>query len=688
VKLAPVNLATVRLARLTALVVALAAGIAAAAGVIATAPAALAASIGLAAGTGQSSATGHAAPAVFMHAALASTQPADGSVVSQSPAQVTASFDQTVGISASSLVVYAPGGQRVDDGQAFRLSSYEIGVGLLPGLGNGTYTAVWHVVSADTHPVEGAFTFSVGAPSATHVGALQPPSNTLVSGLFAVVRWLEYLCFALLGGGVAFLVICWPEGGRRRDVGRLVLVSSLGLLLSTLLGLLLQGPYGAGTGPGQLLDASLVRSTLQSSLGPASEAREALSLLAAGVAVYMLPRLPAATLRFRRAAGTMWALLITAIAGSWAVYDHASTGVQTPWGIPADIVHLDAMTLWIGGLAMLAGVALRRREIRDGPSAAALARAVPRFSAIAFGSVTALVASGVYQTWRGVGGWHALVDADYGRLVLAKVAGLLVLLALGYLARRYIQRGLPPAAALAGTGRVPPAAMAARANGPTATAAARMTGPLATAAARMTGPLATAAARMTGPLVILGYGDSVAASPVQANTVQASRGVPRSPGGPGRVWALSMRRLRRSVAAELVVAVVILAVTAVLVNTATGREAYAPTVSASQPFNTGGPGGTGTVHVFAAPARLGPNTIDVYFTTPDGQAYVPAQVTAALYFPAKDLGPLPVTLTRTAPGQYRAQDAPLTFTGQWKLQVIVRSDAFDETSVTFQVAIH
>ena len=342
--------------------------------------------------------------------------------------------------------------------------------------------------------------------------------------------------------------------------------------------------------------------------------------------------------------GAVWALLITAVAGSWAVSDHASTGVQSPWGIPADIVHLDAMTLWIGGLAMLAGVALRGREIRGGPGAAALSRAVPRFSLIALGCVATIVASGAYQTWREVGAWDALLGTAYGRLILAKLAGLLVLIALGYLARRYIQRGLPPAAALAPAGRM---------------------------------PLATGAARLTGPLVILGYGDAMA-----ANTV------PRSPAGPGRVWALSMRRLRRSVAAELVVAVVILALTAVLVNTATGREAYAPTVSASQAFDTGGPGGSGVVHVFAAPARLGPNTIEVYFTTAGGQAYVPAQVTAALYYPAKGLGPLPVTLTRTAPGQYRAQDATVTFTGRWTLQVIVRSDAFDETSVTFPVAIH
>ncbi|HXT91417.1 MAG TPA: FixH family protein [Trebonia sp.] len=640
-----------RLARLVAAATIALAALFAAAGLFAAGPAAFASTTGLA------STTGHASVAVLAHAALASTQPADGSVVRKSPQQVSASFDEAVGISADSLVVYSPSGQRVEAGQAFHVTAYEVAVDLLPDLGNGTYTGVWHVISADTHPVRGAFTFSVGAPSATHVGALLPAADPVVSDLFTVVRWLEYLCFALLGGGVAFLIICWPEGSRRKDVGRLVTVSSLGLLLSTLAGLLLQGPYGAGAGLSQVFSAPLVRATFASSLGPASEAREVLSLLAAGIAAFMLPRLPAATLRARRAYGAVWALLITAVAGSWAVYDHASTGVQSPWGIPDDIVHLDAMTLWIGGLAMLAGVALRGQEIRGGPGAAALARAVPRFSVIAFGAVAALVASGVYQTWREVGAWGALFDTAYGRLVLAKTAGLLVLLALGYLARRYIQRSLPHGVPLAGSGRM---------------------------------PLATGAARVTGPLVIAGYGDAVTADAVavQAAGPAVTGSGPRSAGGPGRVWALAMRRLRRSVAVELGVAVVILALTALLVNTATGREAYAPTVSASQGFDTGGPGGAGIAHVFAAPARLGPNTIEVYFTKADGQAFLPAQVTAALYFSTKGLGPLPVTLTRTAPGQYRAQDATVTFTGQWTLQVIVRSDEFDETSVTFPLGIH
>jgi len=598
--------------------------------VIAVAPAALAAT------------TGDGAAAVIAHASLTSTQPADGSVLRTAPSQVSASFDESVGISADSLVVYSPGGQRVDDGTARHAGASEVAVGLRAGLGDGTYTAVWHVISADAHPVSGAFTFSVGAASATHVGAVLPASDPLVSGLYTVVRWLAYLCFALLGGAVAFLIICWPDGGSRPGAGRLVMASSFGLFAATLLGLLLQGPYSQGGGLGQVFSPALVRSTFQGNFGPASEARELLTLVAAGVASFLRPRLPAATPRFRQVAAAAWALLMTAVAASWAVYDHASSGVQAPWGIPDDIIHLDAVVLWIGGLAALAGFALRGQELRDGPGIAAAAAAVRRFSAIALGCVIAIVASGAYQAWREVGSWSALADTTYGRLVVAKVTGLIFLVELGYLARRLIQRGLAADALLAGPAQP---------------------------------SLATAGAGVTAAVMEIRRRESEGA-PADAAP------------GPGPGWAPALRRLRQSVAVELGIAMVILALTAVLVNTPTGRESYAPTVDASQAFDTGGPGGAGTVHVTAKPARLGPNTIEVDFTRPDGQAFLPAQVSAALYYPARNLGPLPVTLIETAPGEYQALGATVTFTGRWNLQVIVRSDAFDETSVTFPVEIH
>ena len=558
-----------------------------------------------------------ASPARFAHAALAATDPADGSVVPTQPEEVSATFDEPIHMTATSLEVYTPDGDRADDGDTTLANPEEIAVTLLPGLGSGTYTAVWHVISDDTHPVSGEFTFSIGAPSATRVPALEVSPNNLVSALFTVVRWLEYLTFALLCGAVAFLIVCWPAGARRRDVIRLVTYGWAGLLVSTLLGLLIQGPYAANEGIGELFNPSLVQATLSSRLGTMSQARELMAFLAGGAASLLLPRLPDAGRRGRIAIGAGWAVLTTAVAASWALYDHASTGVQAPLGgVPADVIHLDAMAVWIGGLAVLAGFALR------GPADEDVVTAVPRFSAISLACVATLVGSGAYQTWREVGGWQALFDTSYGRLILAKVAGLLVLIALGYLARRYIQRGLRPA----------------------------------------------------GPDAAIDGADQGNAGSVRYDDFDFSR----------PDWRPAMRLLRRSVAVELLVACVILAFTAILVNVATGREAYAPTFTASAPFAAGR--SAGTVHVFVGPARLGPNTVDVYLTGVHGGGGA-ATVTATLSYPAGHRGPTPVPLTRTAAGQDQTQGAVLGNTGQWTLVVTVRG-AGGASTVSFSFGVH
>ena len=603
---------------------------------------------------------------LFAHASLASTYPAAGSVLPKQPEQVTATFDEAIHMTVSSLAVYSPDGDRADDGDTTLADPEEIAVTLLPGLGNGTYTAVWHVISDDTHPVSGEFTFSIGAPSATHVPALQVSPSNVVSASFTVIRWLEYMTFALLGGAVAFLISCWPAGARRVGVIRLVTYSWAGLLASTLLGLLIQGPYAANEGLGQVFNAQLVQATLDSKLGTMSQARELMAFLAGGAASLLLPRLPAAGRPARIALGATWALLVTAVAASWALYDHASTGVQGPWGgVPADIIHLDAMAIWIGGLAVLAGFALRSASDAGGPAEEGVATAVPRFSSISLGCVCVLVVSGVYQTWREVGAWAAMVDTSYGRLILAKIAGLLVLIALGYVARRYIQRGLRGG----GIGLL--------------TAPVMLSAPVAfdppTVHDTPTDVARAYVADATPPVVTP---PSSAASPTSTGP-ETSATDPE----PGRQWRPAMRLLRRSVAVELLVAAVILAFTAILVNVATGREAYAPTFTASQPVSVGGAAGTATVHVFVGPARLGPNTVDVYFTGARGRGYAPAGVTAALSFPAGRLGPTPLALTETAPGQYQAQGAVTGNTGQWTLTVAVRGTSGPSTA-TFSFGVH
>ncbi len=87
-------------------------------------------------------------------------------------------------------------------------------VGLRSGLGDGIYTATYRVISADSHPVSGGFTFTVGAggaaPSASVADLIDAGgAGTATEIAFGVVRGLCYLAIALVAGGLAFALAVW-----------------------------------------------------------------------------------------------------------------------------------------------------------------------------------------------------------------------------------------------------------------------------------------------------------------------------------------------------------------------------------------------------------------------------------------------------------------------------------------------
>jgi methionine-rich copper-binding protein CopC len=104
-----------------------------------------------------------ATPAARSHASLDRASPAVGSAVPSAPAAVTLWFTQEIEPAFSSLTVTNQAGQRVDLGnmQVPPGAPAQLQVGLRP-LPPGTYTVSWHVVSVDTHPTQGSFTFRVG----------------------------------------------------------------------------------------------------------------------------------------------------------------------------------------------------------------------------------------------------------------------------------------------------------------------------------------------------------------------------------------------------------------------------------------------------------------------------------------------------------------------------------------------
>lgn len=375
------------------------------------------------------------------HATLESTDPAQNSVVASAPSQVTLTFDEGVGISADSIRVFDPNGDRVDDAHATSTSNPDtIGIGLRSGLGKGTYTVAWHVISADSHPVEGAFVFSIGAAGSTKVDAstINVKSSTGVGLFYGALRWLGYLGFALLFGGFAFLALCWPAGAADRRAFRLLAIGWTASLAAALGVLVVQGAYAGELPLGSALDGSVLSGTLDTRFGQAVLVRLLLLALVAPLLAATLARLPAASGR-----GRAWFLASAGVLGAggaatWAAGDHASTGIQVPVAVFSDLVHLCSMGLWLGGLLMLGLVVCRPPDLAADPAGAVTA--VQRFSRLALCCVGALIVSGVYQAWRGVGSWAALSGTAYGRLVVLKIGGVCILIGLGWMARDWIRR--------------------------------------------------------------------------------------------------------------------------------------------------------------------------------------------------------------------------------------------------------
>jgi copper transport protein len=334
---------------------------------------------------------------------------------------------------------------------------------------------------------------------------------------------------------------------------------------------------------------------------------------------------------------------------------------------------------------------------RRGQAATAeAAQAVARFSPLALGCIAAIVATGTYQAWRGVGSWGALTDTTYGRLLLVKIGAMCVLITLGHLARtRVAALRAPAAAAPLFAARLIPAGLVRAGVG---------------ARSGQAGP-GIGVLRRLGNGVPHHDGDGSqqqsgnGAQQYPASGEQSYRGNGASPGrrgangslpaggavsngsspDAGRV-AVTLARLRWSVAAEAVIAVAVLAVTAVLVNTPTARESFISPASAAVAFNTGGPGGRGSVSVSVTPARLGPNQVRVTITGSRGGPYTPRQVQVSLSLSARNLGPLNVPLTPDGQGRYLGT-VTVTITGQWQLRITIRSDAFDETTVAVPVPV-
>ncbi|HET9003226.1 MAG TPA: copper resistance protein CopC, partial [Gemmatimonadaceae bacterium] len=370
------------------------------------------------------------------HATLLSSEPAAGARLAVAPSRLRLLFSEPIEVAMSGATIADANGRSLALTVAGDPRDVHALVALLPPLRPGAHTVGWHIVSADGHRIDGRFMFTVGRagaalPNVAATGAADSASSA--GGSEAIIGYAaaDSGFVAALGrrpqvpalraaaitvllalAGLSLLIATLPISGTRPMRLAVVLAVAATALLGAYLAVWSSTAVGAEHGT---LDAiSLAASTTPGAL---EIARLALALLA----------LWALWLAKRPGLGALFSgvgVLITGASGHPAV-------TQPLIGIPAKSVHLAAAAVWLGGLLWIMTAERHGARYVEGTR---------RISSLALLSVIVVVATGVLQGFLFLPRLAALTDSTYGRLILVKAAGLVVLVFFGAFHRRIVPR--------------------------------------------------------------------------------------------------------------------------------------------------------------------------------------------------------------------------------------------------------
>lgn len=363
-----------------------------------------------------------------LHARLEASTPAPDDTLAAPLDSVRLEFSAAVSADLTRLLLVGPQGDTTVLSAAGQGGDRSVIMAPLPLLPAGAHELHWRTTSADGHVLEGTIPFVVGPAAArarqepvsivpdsapvAATGGDAPAAESEVSGaapastpaLLPLLRALGTLLLLALAGGLLF--------ASRAE-------QAAAALLPTLRWLAIAAPVAIAaelvTWTMHVAGSLDLAASLQLATGRALLARIVFALTAALVLLLL-----------RSLRGAAVVALVAVLAGG--SLGHASA-ITPAISVPLRAVHMAAAAVWLGGLLAL-GLTLRNT-----PAQRSLLTAV---STAALASFVVVALTGAGQALLLLGSPAALLQTTYGRIVLVKATGLLLLAAFGYLHRRMI----------------------------------------------------------------------------------------------------------------------------------------------------------------------------------------------------------------------------------------------------------
>lgn len=354
------------------------------------------------------------------HASLGSASPDFRERLASAPRQVVLHFSQVVRAIPNGIVVRDETGKAVS-GKARVAADGRTLIAPLDQLPQGVYAVRWQTLSAsDGHIVSGLYTFGVGvdAPPPTEAVGVSGPST-----IEKLVRWLSYLGLAILAGGLAFRLLVLPSVVPQRLEQAFFALSGLAVVVvldTGIAALLLRASAALQLPFERFLYADLSPFVGGTRFGVAWVWMTLGSVLVALLLIGSWVR------RSRRPLWPALALSLALGSGFSLAGHSASEPNSTAATIVTDWLHISAASLWVGGLVMLAAIGWRF-ESSSRPSL------FLRFSRLATTSVAVVLGAGSYLAIVRLPAAGDLWSTGYGRLLIVKIAFVVLALAWGAL---------------------------------------------------------------------------------------------------------------------------------------------------------------------------------------------------------------------------------------------------------------